>query len=108
MSSHEAEFIEIRRLGKLLAIGSKCPLCGYDYSSQSELLSLIDKANTQEPELEKALQRLVECQRDIKKYDDILSFNALREAAIEQIEEIEDAIPDIQRFHLNQYASTSS
>ena len=101
MSSHEAEFIEIRRLGKLLAIGSKCPLCGYDYSSQSELLSLIDKANTQEPELEKALQRLVECQRDIKKYDDILSFNALREAAIEQIEEIEDAIPDIQRFHLN-------
>lgn len=101
LSAQEAEWIEIKRLGKILAGSGKCPLCGHEYYDNSELMCLIDNSGTLDNEMAKVIRSIAEQKAIVFQCESITKFNNLRNSAITALKEMSGLVPEIDEFGIN-------
>ena len=89
----EQQAIELRKIGKTLAIDTKCPLCGHEYKNISELINLIDNSVIVDDKIDNLIIRLRDLSEKIENIEEIMERQNLIIRAKKELELLSMDIP---------------
>lgn len=89
----EQQAIELRKIGKTLLVDAKCPLCGHEYSSTQQLISIIDNAVVVDDSMDALITDIQNITRRIIELEKILDRQKLIDKAKTELSALEATVP---------------
>lgn len=93
----EQQAIELRKIGKTLVTDAKCPLCGHEYDSTQQLLTIIDSAIVIDDKMDALISELQKLSKHIIELEKILDRQQLIDKAKKELLELETVVPMVEK-----------
>jgi len=93
----EQHSIELRKMGKLLLVDAKCPLCGQEYTSQQQLLEIIENSVIVDDNMEELISSIQTVTKRIVEIEEVLEREELIEKAFDDLDELSDKISLVEK-----------
>lgn len=93
----EQQAIELRKIGKTLMTDAKCPLCGYEYDSTQQLITIIDSAVVVDDKMDALISEIQELGKRIIELEKILDRQKLIDKAIKELLGLADVVPMVEK-----------
>lgn len=93
----EQQAIELRKIGKTLMIDAKCPLCGHEYDSTQQLVTIIDNAVVVDDKMDALIGEIQELGKRIIELEKILDRQKLIDKAKKELLELTDTVPMVEK-----------
>ena len=89
----EQQMIELKKLGKILLVDAKCPLCGHEHRNTQQLIDIIDNTVDANEKMNILISNIEKMTKLIMELEKILDREKLIERAKEELEIIADSVP---------------
>ncbi|MBR2256474.1 MAG: AAA family ATPase [Blautia sp.] len=93
----EQQAMELRKIGKMLLIDAKCPLCGHEYSSTQQLIDIIDNAVVVDDSMDVLISKIQKVARRIMDLEKMLDREKLIAKAKAELMMLKDKVPMIKK-----------
>ncbi len=97
----EQQAIDLRKIGKTLMTDAKCPLCGHEYDSTQQLLTIIDNAVVIDDKMDALISELQEISKYIIELEKILDRQKLIDKAKKELLELATVVPMVEKCGSN-------